>query len=160
MWRLLRGHPLLPVIGLGVLVVAGSALLLLGTRLQVTASLEPQLVGPHDYFTVHVELRNTGLMPVSLKESTCEPLQIRISDATNRTVWVNRGSCPFTWVPGVVQLQPGQSLQRTECLHYVASPWSCTGYDPALSPGRYKITGTFYGQPIPGLDFQVVDRNA
>jgi hypothetical protein len=120
--------------------LAGSLLLARApqSQLEVTASLQPQRLTADDPFTIHVELRNRGSVPVEFHEQSCEPLQIKVSNSSNQPVWESHAGCVLTWQPSVVYLEPNKTLQTTQCFHYVDSLGSCAGYSPALATGRYR----------------------
>jgi hypothetical protein len=140
--------------------LAGSLLLARAPQspLEVTASLQPQRLTADDPFTIHVELRNRGSVPVELYEQSCEPLQIKVSNSSNQPVWESHSGCVLTWRPSVIYIGSGELLQTTECMQYIGSRGSCAGYSPALATGRYTVTGTFYGQSLPRLSFEVVAK--
>lgn len=144
---------------LGIAAIAGLLLLTHGSGLQVTVTMNPTSLHASDQFMVHAELRNPGPFTVQIREQTCEPLQIEVLNSFNKPVWKTNTFCPFTWTPGLIQVKPGQRLQVTECMHYAGSSGSCSGYDPALPIGHYTLAGTYYGQPLPRIPFDVVGAN-
>jgi hypothetical protein len=152
-----RRLALLTAIGLASLLAV--SLFLTHGRLEVKASVKALVLTSNDALTVTAELRNVGFVTVHLSDPTCEPIQIRVSNSVAQTIWETHTACPLMAAPIVVEVKPGQSLSRTQCIHYVNSPGSCMGFFPALPIGHYALTGTFYGQPFSALSFEIVGAN-
>jgi hypothetical protein len=123
--------------------------------LRVSATISPTSLTTSGTIRAQLKLANFGLLPRSLRSTTCSSFEPRVLDGFGRVVWSQGFECDLTTASSLA-LAPGASQTEEFCLQVVRRlNASCSTIGTLLWPGTYRLGGLFYGQEIPPLAFRI-----